>query len=266
MYIELSQIKTKVLDLTGNSVEEITLPLLFSYPVRPDLIRRAFLSSWTKGIQPKGRDPMAGKRTTAISFGINLGLARVPRVKNLGRARLAPNTRGGRRAFPPTPEKVIAEEINEKEKRLAVISALAATAKPEFVKARGHRANNVPLPLVVVDDFENLNTTSSAYEALLTLGLKDELERVKESKGVRSGKGKMRGRRYEYAKGPLLVVSKYDAPVVRAARNILGVDVVPASDVSVVHLAPGGHPGRLTIFTKSSLNLLEKRLGGRLVA
>lgn len=267
MYIELSQIKTKVLDLTGNSVEEIALPLLFSYPVRPDLIRRAFLSSWTKGIQPKGRDPMAGKRTTAISFGINLGLARVPRVKNSGRARLAPNTRGGRRAFPPTPEKVIAEEINEKEKRLAVISALAATARAEFVKARGHKVgDNVSLPLVVVDDFENLNTTSSVYEALLALGLKDELERVKESKGIRSGKGKMRGRRYEYAKGPLLVVSKFNVPVVRAARNILGVDVVPASDVSVIHLAPGGHPGRLTIFTKSSLSLLEQRLGGRLVA
>jgi large subunit ribosomal protein L4e len=266
MYVELYKIKTNVLDLAGAKVQEIELPEFFSYPVREDIIRRAFISSLTKSIQPKGRDPMAGKRTTALSFGINLGLARVPRVKNSGRARLAPNTRGGRRAFPPTPEKIIAEEINEKEKRLAVISALAATAKVEFVKARGHRVpESSTLPLVVVEDFEKLNDTSSVQEALEKLGLTEELERVKESKGVRAGKGKMRGRRYEHAKGPLIVVSTHDAPIVKAARNILGVDVVDAKEVSVIHLAPGGHPGRLTIFTLPALKVLQDRLGGRLL-
>jgi large subunit ribosomal protein L4e len=266
MYVELTSLKTNVYDLTGAKVDEVELPPFFSYPVRIDLIRRAFISSLTKSIQPKGRDPMAGKRTTAVSFGINLGLARVPRVKNLGRARLAPNTRGGRRAFPPTPEKVIAEEINSKEMRLAVISALAATAKAEFVKARGHIFDKVSsLPIVVVQDFENLNTTSSVHDALVQLGLEAELERVKESKGIRAGKGKMRGRKYEHAKGPLIVVSSHEVPVVKAARNILGVEVVPAKDVSVIHLAPGGHPGRLTIFTLPTLKLLDERFRGRLL-
>ncbi|MCQ4366519.1 MAG: 50S ribosomal protein L4, partial [Sulfolobales archaeon] len=63
MYVELTSLKTNVYDLTGAKVNEVELPPFFSYPVRIDLIRRAFISSLTKSIQPKGRDPMAGKRT-----------------------------------------------------------------------------------------------------------------------------------------------------------------------------------------------------------
>ena len=79
MYLELTKRFGVVIDIDGYKIKEVELPLIFSYPVRKDLIRRAFLSSFTKSLQPKGRDPLAGKRTTARSFGINLGLARVPR-------------------------------------------------------------------------------------------------------------------------------------------------------------------------------------------
>lgn len=54
----------------------------------------------TARLQPKGTDPMAGKRTTAVSFGVGgLGLARVPRVKGSlwPTARFAPNVVKGRR-------------------------------------------------------------------------------------------------------------------------------------------------------------------------
>ena len=265
MYLELEVKKVPVLDLQGNKVEEIELPIFFSYPVRKDLIRRVFLSEFTKSLQPKGRDPMAGKRTSAVSFGINLGLARVPRVKQTGEAALAPNTVGGRLAFPPTPEKRIAEEVNEKEKKLAIISALAATALPEFVRARGHRFSAQQLPIIVTDDLEKVNKTSTLYKEIFPkLGVIEDIERAKERVRIRAGKGKMRGRRYKRAKGPLIVVADLKAPVIKAGSNIEGVDVVSAHLLSVIHLAPGGHPGRLTIYTKSAIDILAKRLQGRL--
>jgi len=267
MYLELVSKKVPILDLQGNKIEELELPSFFSYPVRKDLIRRVFISEFTKSLQSKGRDPMAGKRTSALSFGINLGLARVPRVKQSGEAALAPNTVGGRLAFPPTTEKRIIEEVNEKEKRLAVISALAATALPEFVKARGHRFSAQELPIVVSDDLEKVDKAKVLVnEVFPKLGVYEDIERVKDRVRIRAGKGKMRGRKYKRAKGPLIIVSDIKAPIVKAGSNIEGVDVVAANLVSVIHLAPGGHPGRLTIYTKSSIDILSKRLQGRVVS
>ncbi|MBW9140588.1 MAG: 50S ribosomal protein L4, partial [Candidatus Aramenus sp.] len=78
---------------------------------------------------------------------------------------------------------------------------------------------------------------------------------------IRAGKGKMRGRKYKIPVGPLIVAHDVKK-LLPAARNIPGVDVIDPMLVSVIHLAPGGHPGRLTIFTESSIGVLNKRLGG----
>lgn len=265
MYLELQSKKAQVFDIKGNKVEEIELPLFFSYPVRKDLIRRAFLSEFTKSLQPKGRDPMAGKRTTAESFGINLGLARVPRVKGSGEAALAPNTVGGRVTFPPTVEKRIKEEINEKEKRLAIISALSATTDVNLVKKRGHLFSLESLPIILSDDFAKITKSKDILAVLEALKLVDDIERAKESKKVRAGKGKMRGRRYKQSKSLLIVTHELNPGFIKAADNLAGVDVITAQDLTVMHLAPGGHPGRLTIYTKSSIDVLRKRFETRLI-
>lgn len=262
MLIELQKKVVPIVDLNGNKVDSIELPAIFSYPVRKDLIRRAFLSSLTKSIQPKGRDPMAGKRTSALSFGINLGLARVPRVKATGEAALAPNTVGGRLAFPPSVNRRIEEEINKKEKRLAIISALSATTLKEFVVLRGHKFSANDLPLIVVDDVINLNKTRDILNVLEKIGLRPDIDRVKNGIKIRAGKGKMRGRRYKTPKGPLIVIHTKNDQFIKAASNIPGVDVVTADLVSVIHLAPGGHAGRLTVYTKSAIKVLEDRFKG----
>jgi len=249
-------------DLEGNKAGELKLPSLFSTPVRKDLIRRVYISSITKRLQPKGRDPMAGRRTPAASFGINLGLARVPRVGGSGEAALAPNTVGGRLAFPPTPQKKLVENVNRKEVRLAILSALGATGVPQIVKARGHRFSGEVLPLVIKEDFEKLSNTAEAVEVLGKLGLSDDLRRAKDGIKIRAGKGKMRGRRYLTPKSVLIVVSDPEAQVRKALSNVPGVDVVGAELLSVRHLAPGGQPGRLTVFTESALKKLESRFGG----
>lgn len=261
MYIELTKIKANVLDAEGKPAGQIELPEFFSLPVRVDLVRRAFLSSFTMSIQPKGRDPMAGKRTPAKSFGIGLGSARVPRIKS-GEAALAPNTVGGRLTFPPTTAEKVAEKINKKEKILAVAIALSATAKQDVVVRRGHRIGDLSLPLVLKQDVESISKASEAEKLLNRIGLGQDIERVKEGIKIRSGKGKMRGRRYRTPKGPLFIVSSHKVPLIKALRSLPGVDVVSAQLVSVKHLAPGGVPGRLTVYTEGSIPILQNRVRG----
>jgi len=249
----------KVFDLEGKEVSKIETPPLFYVPVRIDLIRRAFLSSFTARLQPKGRDPMAGKRTSAESLGVGLGLARIPRQKGSTRGRFVVSTVGGRRAFPPTPEKRIHEEINKKEKWLAIVSALAATANKYYVENRGHRIEKVPqIPMVVVDDIVKVDTTQKLKEALKKLGLWDDVVRAQEGTKIKAGKGKMRGRRYRTPTSILFVVHEKE-PLIRAARNLPGVSVVEAKYVSILHLAPGGVPGRLTVYTPKALEELSDR-------
>ncbi len=253
----------KVFDINGNAINEIELPSQFFEPIRPDLILRAYISALTARLQPKGTDPMAGKRTTAVSFGIGLGIARVPRVKGSlwPTARLAPNVVKGRRAHPPKVEKVLHERINKRERRKAIRSAIAATAIKDLVIARGHTVDKVPqIPLIVSDDFERISVMADLKKSLESLGLWDDIERVAERIRIRSGKGKMRGRRYKEGKSLLIVVSSTDASIIKVARNLPGVDVVPVRNLGVLYLAPGGVPGRLTLWTSSAIEELRKGL------
>ncbi len=250
----------KVFGLDGKPVGEIELPPQFYTPIRVDVIRRAFFSAFTARLQPKGTDPMAGKRTTAISFGVGLGMARLPRIKgNLWpRAAFAPQAVGGRRAHPPTPLKKIHEEINKRERRFAIRSAIAATANPQLIAARGHIVEGVvQIPPVVVSDFETLTRTRDVKDVLKALGLWADVERAHERIRVRAGKGKMRGRRYKKPKSILIVVER-DRGIVKAARNLPGVDVVEVRMLNAELLAPGGVPGRLTLWTDSALEVLRK--------
>ena len=247
----------RVFNLEGKQVGRIRLPKVFRTPFRPDVIKRAVVAIQSHRLQPKGRDPMAGKRTTAESWGTGHGLSRVPRL-NTGRAAFAPGTVGGRLAHPPVPEKKIYKKIPKKERRLALFSAIAATASRDMVAARGHVVERVPdLPLVVADDLEGVRRARDLRNVFVNLGVWPDIERVMESKKVRSGKGKMRGRRIKMAVGPLIVVSKNDG-IFKAARNFPGVDVVSVKDLNPELLAPGTHPGRLTIWTRSSIEELKK--------
>ncbi|MBS7624076.1 50S ribosomal protein L4 [Candidatus Bathyarchaeota archaeon] len=247
----------RIFDLEGKEAGRIRLPEVFRAPFRPDVIKRAVVILQSHRLQPKGRDPYAGKRTTAESWGVGHGLSRVPRL-NTGRAAFAPGTVGGRLAHPPVVEKRIYKKIPKKERRLALYSAIAASAQKELVKARGHVIDSIPeIPLIVVDEFESIKRAKDLRRVLMTLGVWQDIERVMDSVKVRSGKGKMRGRRRKMAVGPLIVISKDDG-ISKAARNLPGVDVINVRDLNPELLAPGAHPGRLTIWTKSSIEELRK--------
>jgi len=193
----MAQQKTaEIFDLQGKSKGKITLPAVFSTPLRPDVIKRAVLSIQSRRLQPQGRDPMAGKKTTAESRGTGSGVARVPRVKGgSGRAAFAPSTVKGRQPHPPKVEKIIVKNIPKKEAKLALTSAIAATAQKETVASRGHKIDEVlGLPLVVDDALEGLTKAKEVEEALASLGVAADILRVKESRNIRAGKGKHRGR------------------------------------------------------------------------
>lgn len=97
--------KVNVYTMEGEVKEEIELPAIFNEEFRPDLIKRAVISSQTARIQPWGSDPMAGKRTSAESWGSGRGAAMVPRIKIGSKAAFIPQAIGGRRAHPPKTSK-----------------------------------------------------------------------------------------------------------------------------------------------------------------
>jgi large subunit ribosomal protein L4e len=247
----------KIFNLEGKAVGKIDLPPVFATPLRPDVIKRAVLSLQSSRIQPQGRDPMAGKRTTAESRGTGSGTARIPRRKSgAGKGAFAPGTVSGRQAHPPLSEKIILKKISKKEKKLALFSAIAATGSKELVAKRGHSIEDVPqIPLVVISELEELKKTKEVEETLIRLGVLSELFRVKESRNVRAGKGKSRGRKMKKASGPLIVIAE-NRGIAESARNLLGVDVAVVTDLNPEMLAPGTLPGRLTVWTSNAIEKL----------
>lgn len=246
----------QILDVEGRSAGEVTLPVVFTTSLRLDVIRKAALAQQSRGFQPQGRNLMAGKRTTAESFGVGRGISRVPRIGGhgplSGSAAFAPGTVSGRMAFPPVTSKKLVKQINQKERRLALKAAIAATGSDNIVRKRGHKFDaDRSLPLVVSNEIENLSKASDAKRFLTSIGVWDDIIRVRKSKRIKAGAR-------VHAVGPLVVVGE-DKKARKALRNFEGLDVVRATDLSVEALAPGTHPGRLTIWSESAIKTIAER-------
>tara|TARA_Y100000588_G_C14270352_1_gene932030 strand:- start:2522 stop:3310 length:789 start_codon:yes stop_codon:yes gene_type:complete len=249
------------------SKNKIDLPNAFGDPVRVDMIRRAVKAARANRRQSYGPSKRAGLRHSVSWPGKGRGMARTPRkFGGSGPGAEAPNTVGGRRAHPPVVEKKLGEKMNVKERRKAFRSALAATTDLEMVKNRGHLVDDgISLPFVVDDAIEKINEvnddeslTGVATDLIEELGISADIQRAKEGRHIRAGKGKLRGRKYRVPKSALLVLSEFNGTEL-AFRNIQGVDVTTAAQLNTELLAPGGAPGRLVIFTKNALKKLEDR-------
>jgi large subunit ribosomal protein L4e len=70
----------------------------------------------------------------------------------------------------------------------------------------------------------------------------------------------MRDRRRVQRRGPLVVYSKDDG-LRRAFRNIPGVDTMSVHKMNLLKLAPGGHLGRLIVWTESAFKHLNALFG-----
>jgi len=264
--------KLQILSISKEEIGKQELPVQFEEEVRPDLIKRAVISIHGNARQAYGSDPMAGKKSSAklsrrrhvykTSYGI--GISRVPRKIMSSRGTrmnwvgaFAPGTVGGRKAHPPKAGKDWTKKINKKERRKAIRSAIAATLSKELVSKNHIIPDNYPF--IIENKFESLKKTKEVRDVLKKIGLEKEIERVSE-KAIRSGKGKGRGRKYKSKTGPLIIVSK-DCNLLKAAKNIEGINVIMVKSLNAKSLAPSANPGRLTIWTQDAVKELgDKKL------
>jgi len=238
----------------GEEGEEVTLPDVFGTPYRPDLIARAVRAAQANRKQDYGSDGYAGMRTPAESFGSGRGMAHVPREG--GRARRVPQAVGGRRAHPPKAEKDRSLDVNDKERRKGIRSAIAATGEADVVAERGHEfEEGLTLPLVVDDEFAEIHKTQDVLAVFEALGIAADIERADE-RTIRAGQGSTRGRKYRRPTSVLVVTTEEES---RGARNLAGVDVTTAANLDAEDLAPGTQPGRLTVWTESAVEGVADR-------
>jgi large subunit ribosomal protein L4e len=199
---------------------------------------------------------------SAESRNTGLGIARLARARGegfsrAGQAASVAGVRHGRVAHPPESWKNIYKKINYKEKQLGLCSAIAATARKDLIQRRGHRIGvNVKLPIIVSNDIESIAKTRDLKKALVDLGLTDDLARASIIRKARSGTARRRGRQSRSGTSALIVVGN-DSKLVSLSRSILGVDVRRAKDVSVLDLAPGSKPIRLTLFSENAIQQMK---------
>lgn len=152
--------------------------------------------------------------------------------------------------------------INLNQRRYAVASALAASAVPALVMARGHRIDNIPEVPLVVDNktIDAIDKTKKAVQFLTAINAHRDVEKVKNSRRLRAGKGKMRNRRYVQRRGPLIIY-KERSPLIKAFRNLPGVEINNVTRLNLLQLAPGGHLGRFIIWTRDAFEYLDRVFG-----
>jgi large subunit ribosomal protein L4e len=239
----------------------VTLPLEFSSPLRPDLVRRAVVALQSHRRQPYGTSLTGGRRHSVEWSGKGRGVARTPRLMESMRGAQAPNTVGGGQAHPPRVDRIWEKKINHREARLAFAAALAATRDPKLASSRGHDLpKELHLPVVLEDPVEEIGSTQDARALLERLELWRDVERARDGIQLKSGRARRRGRGRRVPRSLLVVTSRSDRA--RGFRNLVGVDVVPAQRLSTEHLAPGGDAGRLTVFSQAGLERLRARLQG----
>jgi len=256
--------KTTSYTTTGTKDAEVELPIIFSTPYRKELIHKAFTNLTSHKFQKQGRKPMAGMDVVADSNDppTGQGVSRVARMQGGGGGRQGQgaevaSTRGGRQAHPPIVEKVIYKKLNKKENKLALCSAIAATASKDLVELRGHKIEGIEsFPIVISDDIESVSKTSEIRKIMDSLKLSQDVERLNARK-QRSGQSRLRGRTKKVGKSVLFVTTD-SSNLSKAIGALPGVEVKSVKELSVLDLAPGSDPIRLTVYSKSAIEEIGK--------
>merc|ERR1712121_40722 len=244
----------------------VTLPAVFKAPIRPDIVNVVHFQMLKNTRQPYAVSKRAGHQTSAESWGTGRAVARIPRVRGGGTHRSGQGAfgnmcRGGRMFAPTKTWRRWHRPINQKQRRYAVCSALAASAIPSLLMARGHKVEGIPeVPVVCTNSIESLTKTKAAVALLKALNAYEDVEKCQQSKQIRSGKGKMRNRRYVMRRGPLVIYNE-DHGIKQAFRNLPGVDLVSVDRLNLLKLAPGAHLGRFCIWSEGAFQKLDSIYG-----
>ena len=261
--------KASILDINGNKIKEINLPVCFASKIREDIVSKVLETK--KKQQPYGPSPVAGKQVSArgkirhrrhiwqTSYG--RGMSRTPRKVMSRRGSQfnwegagVPQTKGGMRAHPPKVISMInTKRINKKELKIALNSSISATASENFVRKKygnlkGEEIKHLPFivesKITSLKSKELLNTLKKVVgNKIFEIGIS--------KKRKRSGKGKARGRSYKKGAGILLVLGEKDK-----MKSKL-VEVAKVKNIGINDLARGGL-GRLTIYSEGAINDLNK--------
>jgi large subunit ribosomal protein L4e len=255
-----------VFSLSGDKAGETSLPAVMMAPLRPDIVQFVHSNMNKNHRQAYAVNIKAGKKVVASSWGTGRAVARIPRVGGGGTSRSGQGAygnmcRGGRMFAPTKTWRKWNRKVNITQKRYAVASSLAASAVPALVMARGHVIDDVPeIPLVVETAVESTKKTSAAKDILAAIGALSDVEKAANSKQIRSGKGKMRNRRYTLRRGPLIIYQANDG-VEQAFRNLPGVEICCVDRLNLLQLAPGGHMGRFCVWSQAALDALDTIYG-----
>jgi large subunit ribosomal protein L4e len=262
--------KISVLDINGNEKNKIDLPSVFSQQIREDIVAKVIEARKIK--QPYSPSPVGGKQHSASGkmrhrrhvwqTHYGRGMSRIPRKVMSRRgsqfhwvgAEIS-SAVGGRRAHPPKVLSMInTRKINKKELQIALASAISATASAKWISKKYSRLKEEDVkkvPFVIESKITNLKTKDIMISLKKILGdrIFEVISKVKE---VRSGRGKLRGRKYKSNAGLLFVIGNKEKMKAKSVEHVI-VKSLNAND-----LANGGL-GRITIYTEEAV----KELGGK---
>ncbi|KAF1919044.1 ribosomal protein L4 domain-containing protein [Ampelomyces quisqualis] len=269
----MSRPTVTIISAKGESTKDtVTVPNVFKAPIRPDIVHAVHTGMNKNRRQPYAVSEKAGHQTSAESWGTGRAVARIPRVSGggthrAGQAAFGNMCRSGRMFAPTKVWRKWHQKINLNQKRFATASALAASGSPALLMARGHNVSTVPeVPLVISSTaFADaaIRKTSAAVALLKAVGAGSDVEKAKNSRKLRAGKGKLRGRRHKQRRGPLVIYNPDEdgKELVKAFRNIPGVETSSVYSLNLLQLAPGGHLGRFIVWTSSAFGALDTIYG-----
>jgi len=250
----------------GEVASQVTLPAVFKAPIRPDVVHFVHSNMAKNSRQPYAVHKHAGHQTSAESWGTGRAVSRIPRVRGggthrSGQAAFGNMCRGGRMFAPTKTWRRWHRPINQKQRRYALCSALAASSIPALLMARGHKIDQIPeVPVVCTNAIESLTKTKAAVALLKQLNAYEDVEKCQQSKQIRAGKGKMRNRRYVMRRGPLVIYNE-DHGIKQAFRNLPGVELISVDRLNLLKLSPGSHLGRFCIWSEGAFAKLDAIYG-----
>ena len=262
--------KASLFNVEGKKIKEIELPKIFSSKIREDIVSKVLESK--KTMQPYSPSPVAGKQHAAKGkivhrrhvwrSGYGRGSSRVPRKIFSQRgsnfnweAAEVPNAKGGMRAHPPKVISMInTSKINKKELKIAFASAISSTVDSKQILKRYSSLENKKVekfPLVVESKITSLKTKDLISSLKKILG-EDLFEISIPKKKIRSGKGKLRGRKYKKSAGVLIALGNGEEIKTKTF------DSKQVKNLGVLDLAKGGL-GRVTIYTEKAIKDLGEK-------
>lgn len=241
-----------------NIIDKLKIPKVFFSKIRVDIVRFVHKNMCKNKRQVYAVSSTAGMGTSAVSWGTGRAVSRVPRVPGSGTHRsgqgaIANFCRGGRIFNPTTIWRKWHHKINKNQRKSAIFSAIASSSIVSIIVSRGYRVKTIPeIPFVIEDSIEKILKTRDLIKILTTLGI-NSIVRSKLKRKLKAGKGKMRNRRFKKPTGPLLILKNN----LKSLKNLANIDCMKIGALNLTKLAPGGHLGRLCIWSSKAFQLLN---------